>query len=153
MSETPGFSLFFGSWRIPLDITLLAVNDKGQTIGAKTPEFNFHFHYRSITYWVRFRDKGESAQLELSAWLGGMPFTAESAEQRQALRAIVKGANQHLGQTLSVIKGKIALHRTLHLPLPVTTVSLLVSLCSFLLPLKTYLDLMAMVRLMPAKRH
>jgi hypothetical protein len=149
MSESPGFSLFFGSWRIPLDITLLAVNDKGQTVGATRPDFTFHFRYRSTTFWVRFRDEGAKAEMDLSAWLGSMPFTAESGEKRQALRAIVKGVNKDLGQTLSVIKSKIALHRTLELPMPVTAVGLLERLCGFLLPLKPYLDLMDMIRQMP----
>ena len=151
MSESPEFSLFFGSWRLPLDITLLAVTDKGKTIGAKRPDFTFHFRYRSVTYWARFCDEGTSARMELSAWLGPMPFSAESAEQRQALRAIVKSVNQDLGQTLSVVKSKIAMNRVIDLPMPVSAVGLLVSLCGFLLPLKPYLDLMAMIRMLPKK--
>ena len=151
MSECPGFSLFFGAWKVPLDITLLAVNDRGQPVGAAQPEFNFHFRYRGITFNVKFRDKGEAADMDLSAWLGALPFTAESGERRQALRAILKGANQDLGPIFSVTKGKIGMRRKLDLPVPVTAVGLITALSNFLLPLKPYLDLMDMVTAVPGK--
>jgi hypothetical protein len=151
MSECPGFSLFFGAWKVPLDITLLAVNDRGQTVGAAQPEFNFHFRYRGHTFNVKFRDQGETANMDLHAWMGSLPYTAESGPRRQALRAILSGANQDLGPLFTVTRGKIGLRHMLDLPVPVTAVGLITALSKFLLPLKPYLDLMDMVRLMPKK--
>jgi len=153
MSECPGFSLFFGGWKVPLDITLLAVNDRGQPVGASQPEFNFHFRYRGHTFNVKFRDQGHEASMDLSAWIGRLPYTAESGPQRQALKAILSGANQDLGPLFSVTKGKIGMRRMLDLPVPVTAVGLITALSNFLLPLKPYLDLMDMVKLMPKSGH
>jgi hypothetical protein len=137
-----------------LDITLLAVDDSGRHVGTGRPEFNFHFRYRDISFSVRFRDEGTQARLDLSAWLGNFPYSAESAVQRQALAAILRSVNQELGPILSLSHGKIALHTALPMPVPVTAVGLVSALTHFLVPLKPYLDLMAMVRMMqPAKGH
>jgi len=154
MSDGQGFAVFFGEWRVPLDISLLAVDDSGKPVGSNRRDFNFHFRYRGISFSVHFKDDGVKASLDLSAWLGKFPFSAESAEQRQALNAIVRGANQSLGPLLSVQRGKIGLRHDLALPMPVTAVGMISALSAFLVPLKPYLDLIDMVRMMqPAKLH
>jgi len=142
------FSKFFGEWRVPLDITLLALDEEGRPIGPPHA-FTFQFRHRDIPMSAICRNEGETAHLELNAKLGTFPFSAESATARHALDAIIQGANLDFGPVLSVTAGKIRLKAKLPLAMPVTAVELVAALSRFLVPLKPYLDLMAMVRLLP----
>lgn len=148
MAQSQQFSLFLGPHRVPLDITLLAVDDGGQSIGVGRKEFSFHFRYRGLGYSARFCDDGKAAMLDLSARLGPIPFSAESLAQRQALSSALKAVNADLGPVLSAQQGHIALATRLALPVPVTAVGLLSALAQFFLRLRPYLDLMAMIRMM-----
>jgi hypothetical protein len=148
LSEKPGLSLFLGEYGIPLDIARTALDENGSQLAVGRRDVNFHFRYRDLSIAAHLFNDGATSHLALSAWLGRFPFSAESAAQRQALSTIIRGANDDFGPILSLAQGKIALSVQLPLSVPVTAVGLVTGMTQFLLRLKPYLDLMAMVRLM-----
>ena len=87
------------------------------------------------------------------ATLGVMPFSAESVQHRQFLTQILEGAVAHFGPIVTQTQGRILLDAELELPAPITAVGLVTGLTRFLVPLKPYLGLMAMVRMLPAQNN
>jgi hypothetical protein len=148
MSQVSEFSLSIGEMQLPLDITSIVHAQAGQLGTDARPEFKFRFRYRDIAFAARCRSDRHEAMMSVSATLGVMPFTAESGVQRQFLAQIVTAAAGDLGPIITVSQGRILLAADLSLPAPVTAVGLIGELTRFLLPLKPYLGLMAMVRML-----
>jgi hypothetical protein len=139
-----------GEMQLPLDITSILHAQAGQ-LGADThPEFSFRFRWRETAFTVRCRSTRETAEARISATLGVMPFSAESVQRRQFLSQILHGATEHFGPIVTQSQGRILLDAPLSLPAPITAVGLITGLTQFLLPLKPYLGLMTMVRMLPA---
>ena len=150
MPQISEFSLSIGEMQLPLDITSIVHAQSGQWGSAAHPEFSFRFRYRDIAFTVRCKSDRETAGARISATLGMIPFTAEAAQRRQFLTQIVQGAAEHLGPVLTQSRGEILLDTGIALPAPVTAVGLISELTRFLVPLKPYLDLISMVRMLPA---
>ena len=150
MPQISEFSLSIGEMQLPLDITSIVHAQSGQLGSAAHPEFSFRFRYRDIAFTVRCKSDRETAGARISATLGMIPFTAEAAQRRQFLTQIVQGAAEHLGPVLTQSRGEILLDTGIALPAPVTAVGLISELTRFLVPLKPYLDLISMVRMLPA---
>jgi hypothetical protein len=150
MPQISEFSLSIGEMQLPLDITSIVHAQAGQLGATGHPEFSFRFRYRETAFTVRCRSSRETAEARISATLGTIPFTAEAAQRRQFLTQIIQGAAEHLGPIVTQSRGRILLDAELALPAPITAVALVTELARFLIPLKPYLGLMAMVRMLPA---
>ncbi|HMA51668.1 MAG TPA: hypothetical protein VKP60_18040 [Magnetospirillaceae bacterium] len=150
MPNISEFSLSIGEMQLPLDITSIVHAQAGQLgIGAQ-PEFSFRFRWRETAFTVRCRSTREAARARITATLGVMPFSAESVQRRQFLTQILDGAVAHFGPIVTQTQGRILLDAELDLPAPITAVGLITGLTRFLVPMKPYLGLMAMVRMLPA---
>ena len=150
MPNISEFSLSIGEMQLPLDITSIVHAQAGQLGTAAHPEFKFRFRWRETAFTVRCRSTRETAEARISATLGVMPFSAESVQRRQFLTQILQGATEHFGPIVTQSQGQILLDAPLSLPAPITAVGLITGLTQFLLPLKPYLGLMTMVRMLPA---
>lgn len=148
MSQVSEFSLSIGEMQLPLDITSIVHAQAGQLGSDARPEFKFRFRYRDIAFAVVCRSNRVEAMATLTAPLGLLPFTAESSVQRQFLAQILGAATDHLGPIITQSQGRILLDADLTLSAPVTAVGLIGELTRFLLPLKPYLGLMSMVRML-----
>ena len=147
MPKSSEFSLSIGELQLPLDITSIVQAQSGQLGTGAHPEFSFRFRYRETGFTVRCKSENGQANAHVSATLGVMPFSAESASQRQFLKEIHRGSVQHLGPVIALSRGRFQLETHLPLPTPITAVGLITELTRFLLPLKPYIELMAMVRM------
>ena len=150
MSKRRQFTLFIGDRPLPLDLRWLAVDPSRPLLEGETGGLGFHFRYRDILLSVRFDSDGTKAVADIVGDIGTMPFSAESHLQRHSLVAIIADANAHLGPVFDVDNGLIRLKASLPLDNPVTAVGLVSALTLFLLPLKPYLETMAVVRLLSA---
>ena len=153
MPNISEFSLSIGEMQLPLDITSIVHAQAGQLGSSAHPEFSFRFRWRETAFTVRCRSTRESAEARISATLGVMPFSAESVQHRQFLTQILEGAVAHFGPIVTQTQGRILLDAELELPAPITAVGLVTGLTRFLVPLKPYLGLMAMVRMLPAQNN
>lgn len=149
MPQLSEFSLSIGEMQLPLDISSIVHAQGGQLGTPVHPEFTFRFRYRDVTYTIRCKSVAETARARVSATLGTLPFSAESAQGRQFLTQIVRGLTEHFGPIVTLSRGGILLDTELQVPGPITAVGLIAELTRFLLTLKPYLDLMAMVRMLP----
>ena len=147
MPHVSEFSLSIGEMQLPLDISSIVHAQAGQLASEVNPEFNFRFSYREIAFAARCRSSRTEAGGRLTATLGRIPFSAESAVQRQYLTEIVSGILQDFGPILTVPQGIIKLDAELKFEAPATAVGLVAELCRLLVPLKPYLDLISMVKL------
>jgi hypothetical protein len=150
MPNISEFSLSIGEMQLPLDITSIVHAEAGQLGTDARPEFNFRFRWRDTAFAVRCQSNRQSAHARVTATLGVLPFSAESVQRRQFLTQILNGATEHFGPIVSLSQGHILLDAELELPAPITAVGLITGLTTFLLPLKPYLGLMTMVRMLPA---
>ena len=150
MPKSSEFSLSIGELQLPLDITSIVQAQSGQLGTASHAEFSFRFRYRETGFVVRCKSQGGQASAHISATLGVMPFSAESASQRLYLQEIHHGAVEHLGPIIALSRGRFQLDTHLPLPAPITATGLITALTRFLLPLKPYIELMAMVRMVEA---
>ena len=149
MPQLSEFSLSIGEMQLPLDISSIVHAQGGQLGSPIHPAFSFVFRYRDTSFTVRCQSGDDQAAAHISATLGTMPFSAESAQGRQFLAQILHGVNDHLGPIVTQSRGRILLGADLTLPAPITAVGLVSGLTRLLLPLKPYLSLMAMVRMLP----
>ena len=149
MPQLSEFSLSIGEMQLPLDISSIVHAQGGQLGTPVHPEFTFRFRYRETAFTVRCKSAEDMAKARVSATLGTLPFSAESARGRQFLTQIVQGVTDHFGPIVSLSQGRILLDTELQVPAPITAVGLIAGLTRLLLPLKPYLDLMAMVRMLP----
>jgi len=149
MPQLSEFSLSIGEMQLPLDISSIVHAQGGQLGTPVYPAFSFVFRYRDTAFTVRCQSGADQAVAHVSATLGTMPFSAESAQGRQFLAQILDGVNGHLGPIITQSRGRILLNTELSLPAPITAVGLVSGLTRLLLPLKPYLSLMAMVRMLP----
>ena len=147
MPQVSEFSLSIGEMQLPLDITSIVHAQAGQLGSEAHPDFNFRFRYRDIAFAARCRGGRTEAHGRLTATLGTLPFSAESATRRQYLAEIVNGVAEDLGPVVALSQGIIRYDAGLSLEAPVTAVGLVAELCRLLIPLKPYLDLMSMVRM------
>ena len=147
MPKSSEFSLSIGELQLPLDITSIVQTQAGQLGSAAQREFSFRFRYRETGFTVRCNSQVGQASAHISASLGSLPFSAESASQRHYLRDIHRGAVEHLGPIIALTRGRFQLDATLALPAPITAVGLISELTRFLLPLRPYIELMTMVRM------
>ena len=150
MPKSSEFSLSIGELQLPLDITSIVPTQPGQSGTLAQREFSFRFRYREIAFTVRCKGREGQASAHISATLGSLPFSAESASQRQYLKEIHRGAVEHLGPIIMLTRGRFQLEADLPLAAPITAVGLIAELTRFLLPLKPYIELMAMVRMVKA---
>ena len=149
MPQLSEFSLSIGEMQLPLDISSIVHAQGGQLGLPVHPEFSFRFRYRDTAFTVRCRSGEAEATAQLSATLGTMPFSAESAVRRQFLTQILDGAAEHFGPVITQSQGRILFEAELRLPAPITAVGLIAGLTRTLVPLKPYLGLMSMVRMLP----
>lgn len=147
MPKSSEFSISIGELQLPLDITSIVQTQAGQLGSAAQREFSFRFRYRETNFTVRCKSQAGQATAHISAPLGALPFTAESATQRDYLKEIHRGAVEHLGPIITLSRGRFQLEADLVLSAPITAVGLITELTRFLLPLKPYIELMAMVRM------
>ncbi len=147
MTQVSEFSMSIGEMQLPLDISSIVHSQAGQLGSEAHPDFNFRFRYREINFTARCRSSRTEAGGRLSATLGRLPFSAESVHQRQYLTEIVAGIVQDLGPVITIQQGIIKIDTQLTFEAPVTAVGLVGGLCRFLIPLKPYLDLISMVKL------
>ena len=149
MPQLSEFSLSIGEMQLPLDISSIVHAQGGQLGSPIHPAFSFRFRYRDTAFAVRCQTGPDEAVARVTATLGTMPFSAESVQRRQFLAQILEGVNEHLGPVIVQSRGRILLETDLHLPAPITAVGLVSELTRLLVPLKPYLGLMAMVRMLP----
>lgn len=147
MSKPTEFSLSIGELQLPLDITSIVQTQSSQLGGATLREFSFRFRYRETAFTVRCKSLEGQASAHISATLGSLPFSAESATQRQYLSDIHRGAVEHLGPIIALSRGRFQLEADLALASPITVVGLITELTRFLVPLRPYIELMTMVRM------
>jgi len=149
MPKSTEFSLSIGELQLPLDITSIVQAQAGQSGSAAQRRFSFRFRYRDIPFAARCESAEGQAKVHISAALGVVPFSAESAAGRVYVKDIHRAAVDHLGPIIALSQGRFLLDTELTLAAPVTAVGLITELSRFLIPLKPYIDLMSMVRLMP----
>jgi len=148
MPKSSEFSLSIGELQLPLDITSIVQAQAGQSGTGGEREFSFRFRYRDIAFAARCTSAGGQATAHLSATLGVMPYSAESATGRPLMKEIHRGAVEHFGPIITLSQGRYLLNADLPLAAPITAVELIAELAKFLIPLKPYIDLMSMVRMM-----
>ena len=145
--------LIIGGQSLPIDLGSF-VEAEGNALGLSLAPVQFDFNYRDIRFACRCESHGESAPLKLVGDVGPMPFSAESAGSRSALRTIVDAANEALGPTFKVAQGRLLIGTERELSPPITATALIGAIASFLLPASPYLTLIAEVvrpPLQPAK--
>lgn len=147
MPQVSEFSLSIGEMQLPLDISSIVHAQAGQLGSEAHPDFSFRFSYREIAFTARCRSSRTEAGGRLTATLGRIPFSAESATQRQYMTEIVGGIVQDFGPIVSVRQGIIKLDAALQFEAPATAVRLVAELCRVLVPLKPYLNLISMVKM------
>jgi hypothetical protein len=151
MEPKEQFTLIIGNRRLPLDIHSLAVDSQGYYVGTDRREISFRFIYRRIVWSARFHDSVENSDLHMSAELGVVPFTAESAFARNGVRQIVKLANQQNGQAFKIVDSKIQIDADVPIDCPVTAVGLVGGVARFLLKLQPYLETIEMILMLKGK--
>jgi hypothetical protein len=150
MPKSSEFSISIGELQLPLDITSIVQTQPGQLAPGAQREFSFRFRWRETGFTVRCKSQDGQASAHIAATLGSLPFSAESALQRHYLTEIHRGSVEHLGPIIALSKGRFMLDTTLTLEAPITAVGLIAELTRFLLPLRPYIELMTMVRMVKA---
>lgn len=105
---------------------------------------SFKFVYRGIRFEGRL-DMNDTGKMAITADLGPLPYTAESAGARHQLLRLARGAASKQGLHLVVSHDqqiRIAAEGTT--PRPRTPVCCLATLCSLLLRLRPWLDLIGL---------
>lgn len=146
--ESKQFTLNLGGYQMPIDIHHLGVEENGHEAGTRRDHFRFNFQWRMLKFHVAYHEEG-GAVLDLTADLGGFPFTAESPKGRTDLKAILGEANSRLGPVFQIRNGRITVIKQLPVQLPVTAVELVTALTGFLLKLAPYLDCLSMILATP----
>jgi hypothetical protein len=132
--------LILGDGKLPLDVT----GDLSSPQGPLCRKFDFSFVYCDIPCAAVLREEGGEAELTVTARLGPLPFSAESARARGSLQAIIDAANQSLGGVFTVTDGQIRLTLTAHAPGPVGAVTVVTAVTRLLVPVKPYLACLAL---------
>ncbi len=143
MQDKKQFSLIIGDRRLPLDIHAVAFDEPGGVAGLDRPTFTFRFAYRHIPITARFSDHDDCAAIELQGDVGPMPFSAESWLARAELQTVLDAANAHLGEVFRLVDGRILVVGSVPVADPVTAVGLVTAITHFLVPVKPYLETIA----------
>ncbi|MTJ84020.1 MAG: hypothetical protein F8N37_23790 [Telmatospirillum sp.] len=138
MQKAGPFHLILGELRLPLDDA-----DASQAMASR--DFQFRFVYQRIPFSVTCRDADatEGALLHVTGDVGVMPFSAESVTARSGLKTVIEAANRHLGDRFAITAGRIRVAAGLPVPRPVTAVGIVSALTLFLLPVRPYLETIA----------
>lgn len=130
--------LILGDGKLPLDW------DSGEMPPAIKRDFGFSFEYQGIPVKALFHENEGEARLEVEGDIGPLPYSAESPQARSSLRQVIDAANQQMkarGLTLSmgIAHGRIRFVGELSVACPASVVSVVVTVCGLLIPLKPYL--------------
>lgn len=88
------------------------------------------------------RDNGHAA-LALSGDFGSLPYTAEGAERRRSIQAVLTAARQRSGLSWDVTpQQQIEVKGGITLDLPLTPIALVAGAVTLLLRARPYLDLL-----------
>ena len=144
--QTPVKSIKIGKYTLPLgDQTLDGVDAKFHDISLEPIEFSFEYQR------VRFKCScfnaraGSPPTFTLTAILGSIPFTAQSALARRAALMIVKAANSDLNGTIRLVKGKIVFGHVSPIETPVSSTILVTAIVTAIARIKPYLTFLAEV--------
>jgi len=105
--------------------------------------YNFTFAYMGYQFAVRAEAKPGRTRMRVHAFLGHLPYTAESRYLRANVRAVVESAGAALGGRIQINgQQRILLIDEFNFDQTLTPASLLTKTVTFLLQAKPYLDLL-----------
>lgn len=125
---------------IPFLFDALTVGADGAIVHTPREALRFAFDYQGITFDAIGRRNGDSFVLTISANLGPLPFSAESAQARHAIQDLVTASGSAIEPRLTIGEDQmIRVAATVELPKPVSPVLTLTMVTELLLVLKPWL--------------
>jgi len=135
MPQSTAFILVLGDKKLPIDIHQPAADAQGVVVDVGKRSLAFGFTWAGIDFTAIYGEDQQGVLIALSARLNSSLLPAD-------IQAVVAAANDRLGPLLRLTAGGVELVGTTRVPTPVTAVSLIGALASFLLPAKPYLELL-----------
>jgi hypothetical protein len=127
----------------PYEVGHLTVSDDGQVTVAypATQAVAFDFVYRGVPFHAEL--PGDlAAPLSISAILGVLPYSAETAVGRQATLEILRLARPARGRVSLASEGRIYAQFSAPVPRPRTPVAVVATVSCLLIDLRPYMDLL-----------
>ena len=127
----------------PLQVGDFAIDDEGRLrLRTDGEPLAFGFSYRGADFIARILS-GPEPQVNLSAELGKLPFSAAVGDRRRLARQVVEAtARLPHGQIWLSSDHDMHLRAELPAPAPLTPVGVMAALAAMLLEFKPYLDLL-----------
>lgn len=125
---------------IPFLFDALSLGSDGTIIHTAREKLHFSFDYQGITFNAEGSRDGDSFILTISAELGPLPFSAESALARRAIQDLVLASGAIVGPHFRIAEDQtIRVDASLSLLKPVSPVTTLTLVTELLLVLKPWL--------------
>jgi hypothetical protein len=125
---------------IPFLFDALALGPDGTVVHTPRETLRFSFDYQGLTFNAEGRRKGDAFVLTISAGLGPLPFSAESAEARQAIQDLVAASGSLIEPQFTIGDDQmIRVAATVDLAKPVSPVTTLTMVTELLLILKPWI--------------
>lgn len=130
-----------------LPVGAVGFDEHGQLTRKKHDgQYDFQFAYMGYQFAVRAETEPDHTRMRVHAFLGHLPYTAESPELRINLRAVVVAAGQALGGRIHVTrKQRVMFFDEFNFDETLTPTSLLSKTVAFLLAAKPYFELMQLI--------
>jgi hypothetical protein len=125
---------------IPFLFDALSLGPDGAIANTPRDALRFAFDYQGLTFNAEGRRKGDAFVLTLSADLGPLPFSAESAGARQGIQELVAASGAMIEPQFTIGDDQmIRVAATVDLAKPVSPVTTLTMVTELLLVLKPWL--------------
>jgi hypothetical protein len=125
---------------IPFLFDALSVGPDGTMVHTPRETLRFSFDYQGVTFNAEGRRDGDTFVLSVSADLGPLPFSAESAQARQAIQDLVAASSAVIEPRLAIDENQIIrVDARIELLKPVSPVTTLTMVTELLLILKPWL--------------
>jgi hypothetical protein len=125
---------------IPFLFDALSLGPDGAIAHTPRDALRFAFDYQGLTFNAEGRRKGDAFVLTLSADLGPLPFSAESAGARQSIQELVAASGALIEPQFTIGDDQmIRVAATVDLAKPVSPVTTLTMVTELLLVLKPWL--------------
>jgi hypothetical protein len=125
---------------IPFLFDALSIGSDGTMVHTPRETLRFAFDYQGVTFNAEGRRDGDTFVLGVSADLGPLPFSAESAQARQAIQDLVAASSAVIAPRLAIDENQIIrVDARIELLKPVSPVTTLTMVTELLLILKPWL--------------
>ncbi len=128
---------------VPFPLRALSIDGDGRIVRRDHQDAHFGFALAGTKFRARARECPHGIEVLVEADLAPLPFTAESAPARQALRELAEEARLSTGRLFVVDHRTLALTAQIAVPGPVTPVDVVSAVIPLLLELRPYLTRIA----------